>query len=160
MEAMARPLRPWQVVVGHVMKTAVGLALWGVPGAMLLTGIVLWHDWHALARGGVEGTGLVQRCEWEATGSVKYRRTRSGYFSCDYSYRTSPAGPVYQGYFQSPHERRPGDAIPIRFLRERPQTSAAAETLANPTITAGAMIAVGAGLLVWVARGRRQSRPR
>jgi hypothetical protein len=143
-------------VVGHVYATFVKLVLWGVPSTILVTGIVVWRDWHALARGGIEGTGLVQACMWERAGGIK-TKTRAGYFSCDYTYRTSADGPVYEGHFQSQQQRRAGDTVPIRFLRGRPETSAAAETLQHPSITAGGMIAGAVALLAWIARGRRRT---
>lgn len=155
---MAPSLRPWQRVVGRVCATVVGAVLWGIPSAIVLTGIVLWHDWHALARRGTEGTGLVESCVWKTSGGIKSRST-SGFFSCDYKYRSSPVSPVYEGHFQSQRERRAGDPVAIRFLPDRPGTSAAVETLEHPTITSGGMIAVGLALLAWIARGTLKKRP-
>jgi hypothetical protein len=132
--------------------------VWGIPSAILLTGGVLWRDWHALARRGVEGTATIQACEWETTGNVKYGRPSSGYYSCTYTYRTAPVGPAHSGFFQSPRERRPGDAEPIRYLREAPGTSAAAETLRHSSLTAGGMVVVGLALLAWVARATLKRR--
>lgn len=159
MRGMAQRLRPWQAALGRIVPAVVGLALWGVPSLLLLTGLVLWRDWHALARGGDEATALVQRCEWKRVGGTKHNTPTSGYYSCDYTYRTTPDGPVFQGYFQSPHERRPGDALPIRFLRDAPATSAPTETLAHPSIAPGGMIAVALALFAWTARGRRRKAP-
>lgn len=156
---MAPSLRPWQRVLGRIVATSVGAVLWGIPSAILLTGIVLWNDWHALARRGADGTGLVQRCEWKTSGGTKRLQTpSSGYYSCTYTYRTSPEGPVHEGYFQSQRERGTGDAVAIRFLPDRPGTSAAAENLEHPGIAPGGMIAVGLALLAWTARGMRKKR--
>lgn len=157
MRGMAPPLRPWQAVVGRVVRALVSLVLWGIPGALLLTGLALWHDWHALARGGVEATALVERCEWKSVGSTKSHTASTGYYSCDYTYRTSPDGPVLQGYFQSQRERHAGDALPIRFLRDQPSTSAPVELLASPSLAPGAMIVVALLLFAWTARGRRRA---
>lgn len=149
---MARPLHPWLRVVGRLCATLVGGLVWAIPSAILLTGLVLWRDWHALARGGVDGTATIESCEWKTSGNVKHGRPAAGYYSCSYSYRTAAGGPAYSGFFQSPRERRPGDAEPIRYLREAPGTSAAAETLRHPSVSAGGMVAAGLALLAWLAR--------
>ncbi len=155
---MARPLQTWQRVVGGLLATVVGCLVWGIPSVILVTGVVLWRDWHALAQRGVEGVGTIRACERETVGSIKYGRPSSGYYSCTYSYRTTPAGPDHSGRFQSQRERRPGEAEPIRYLADEPGTSAAAETLRHPSVTAGGMIAVGLALLAWVGRGTLRKR--
>jgi hypothetical protein len=145
--------------LGRLASAPVGLLTWGIPMALLLTGVVLWRDWHALALRGVDGTATIEGCEWRTTGNVKYGRPSSGYYSCRYSYRTSPAGPAHSGSFQSSRERRAGEAEPIRYLRDAPGTSAAAETLRHPSVTAGGMIALGLALLAWGARRTLKRRP-
>lgn len=141
----------WLRAIGWTIGVAVQAALWGLGLAGLLTGLVLWHDWHALAQRGIDATGQVARCEWRRAGGVKHGSSTSGYYSCTYTYRTVADGVVHDGYFQSAAPFEDGQPIPIRYLPDRPETSAVAKDVQHPSVAPGAMIALGGGALAWLA---------
>jgi hypothetical protein len=131
--------------------------LWGLALAMFVTGLVMWRDWHALARGGVSHDALVERCEWESMAHKGLRASRgsSGYWSCHYRYRPDAAGPEFRGYFQSPREWKPGEPVAIRYLAERKDASATEANLEHPKVLPGALIALPvafAGFWFWQRR--------
>jgi hypothetical protein len=160
---MEKPPR-WLRASGWAIGVTVEATLWGVGLALLLTGIVLWRSWHALARGGQGGTGQITHCEWESVGGGKRHSNSSGYYSCTYTYRTVPDGTLYGGYFQSPRQWEDGQPIPILYLPDRPEISAATENVRHPSIAPGAMIALGGGWMGWLAwqawKRRAGTRPR
>ena len=53
-------------VVVHAIVAAVLGAVWLLAAAMFVAGLVLWQDWHALAREGVDHEARVMNCEMEA----------------------------------------------------------------------------------------------
>ncbi len=148
---MRSPITPWKRILGATIAGTVRLAIWAVPAAILLTGVGLWLNWHALARGGVDATGVIQECALKRSGGIKIRSGTS-FYACTYTYRTTPDGPPHSGYLQTQRERRPGDEEAIRFLADRAEVSAATETLRHWPVTAGGLVAVGLALLVWVVR--------
>jgi uncharacterized protein DUF3592 len=147
--------------LGVVVPAVVVGAMWLLAAAMFVTGFVLWRDWHALAREGVDHQAVIERCRWESLHRQKYligSRSGSGYYSCHYSYSVSEADRVYSGYFQSPHEWKPGEMIAIRYRRDAPGTSATALNLRHPSVTPGALMALPllyAAWQLWPRRGRR-----
>lgn len=142
--------------LGIVIPAAVTGAIWMLAAAMFLTGAVLWRDWHALARKGMDHEARVEDCEWRSMHREKVLSGSrgSGYYSCHYSYRVGGSGPAYSGYFQSPRERQAGEPIAIRYRRDRPAASATVTDLAHPSVAPGAFMALPLLYAGWQARGR------
>jgi uncharacterized protein DUF3592 len=140
--------------LGVVVRAAVVGAIWLLAAAMFVTGLVLWRDWHALAREGVDHQAVIERCEWESMHRQKLMIGRgSGYYSCHYVYRGAPSGPAYAGYFQSQREWKTGEAIAIRYRRDRPDVSATVGNLAHPSVVPGALMALPLLYAAWELRG-------
>ena len=139
--------------LGVAIPAAVTGAVWMLAAAMFLTGAVLWRDWHALAREGVDHEARVEDCEWRSMHRQRLLTVSrgDGYYSCHYSYRLGP-GPGYSGYFQSPRERKAGEPIAIRYRRERPSASATVTDLAHPSVAPGAFMALPLLYAGWQAR--------
>ena len=157
----ARP-HPALRILGAVMPAAVTAALWLLPSAMFVAGALMWRDWHALAREGVDHQARIERCQWEGMHRQKYligSRSGSGYYSCHYAYRVAETGPAYTGYFQSPRELKTGETIAIRYRRDEPGTSATATNLRHPSVVPGALMALPLLYAGWELRGRLR-RPR
>ena len=153
-------------VIGAVMPVAVEAILWLLPAAMFATGLVMWRDWHALAREGVDHHARVERCRWESLFAQKRLGSSrgSGYYSCDYLYRVEEPGPAYSGHFQSSREWKSGETIAIRYLRDRPSASATLADLAHPGVAPGGLMALPLLYAGWrggaAYRARRRTRPR
>jgi len=161
MSPATRPLR----VLGAGIAGTIGALLWVLPAAMFVTGAVMWRDWHALARDGVDHRARVERCRWESTSAQKrlVHGRGSGYFSCDYLYRIQESGPGYSGHFQDSREWTSGEPIAIRYLRDRPAASAAVKDLAHPALAPGALMVLPLLYAAWrgraAYRARRRIRP-
>jgi hypothetical protein len=158
---MATGSRPafWKRAIGWTVGAAVQSVLWGLGLAGLVTGLVMWRNWHALAARGTGATAVVEHCEWERSGRTKGLGSGgTGYHSCTYTYRTRPDGPLHQGYFQSAQGFADGQAIPIRFLADEPQVSATAHDLDHPSVAPGAFVVLGGGWLGWLTWQARKRR--
>ena len=164
MNPTPRPPRTLQVL-GAAIGATIGAILWLLPAALFVTGALMWRDWHALAREGVDHQARVERCRWESTSTRKrlVHSRGSGYFSCDYLYRLGDGGPGYSGHFQDSREWTTGEAIAIRYRRDRPGASAAVKDLAHPALAPGAMMALPLLYAGWRGRAfyraRRRIRP-
>jgi hypothetical protein len=143
-------------ILGTVIPAAVVGAIWLLAAAMLVTGVVLWRDWHALAREGIDHQARVERCEWKSMQASKRLLSvgrGSGFYSCDYVYRVQASGPAYSGHFQSPRQWHPGEVIGIRYRSDRPSTSATVKDLAHPSVAPGALILLPLLHAGWQFRG-------
>jgi hypothetical protein len=152
-------------VIGAVIPVGIEAILWLLPAAMFVTGVVMWRDWHALAREGVDHEARVERCRWESLFAQKRLSSSrgSGYYSCDYLYRVGEGGPTYSGHFQGSRQWKSGEAIAIRYRRDRPWTSAALADLAHPAVVPGSLMALPLLYIGWrgraAYRARRRIRP-
>ncbi len=121
--------------------TAVLNAVWLFAAAMFVTGLVLWHDWHALAREGIDHEACVTGCVFKSMHSSKhFVSSSSGYYSCDYQYTVDGAGAAHSGYFQSSREWKAGEPIAIRYRGDRPSASATLDNLKHPSVLPGALM--------------------
>ncbi len=147
------PPRIVRVVVRAIVAGILG-AVWLLAAAMFVTGLVIWRDWHALAREGVYHEARVKTCTWEVTLSGKRPgRSSSGFFSCDYLYSVEGSGPEYSGHFQSPREWKAGEPIAIRYRRDQPSASATLNDLEHPSLAPGALILLPLVYAGWEFRG-------
>jgi len=144
--------------LGWLLPKAIVAALWSGGILATLVGSVMVLDWRELTANGVEAVGEVEECTYRASG-VKSRGP--GYYSCHYTYRDSPEGPVHRGYFQASGARRAGEAIAIRFRADRPDASATEEDLRRHPHVPGAILVLGVGFLAWLGWGAwRRNEPR
>ena len=164
MTPVSRPPRTLQIL-GAAIGATIEAILWLLPAAMFVTGAVMWRDWHALAREGVDHKARVERCRWESTSTQRrlVHSRGSGYFSCDYLYRLEEGALAYAGHFQDSREWKSGEAIAIRYRRDRPAASAALKDLAHPAVAPGALMALPLLYAGWrgraAYRARRRIRP-
>ena len=148
-------------ILGTVIPPVVVGAIWLLAAAMLVTGIVLWRDWHALAREGIDHQARVERCEWKSMHASKRLLSvgrGSGFYSCHYVYRVESSVPSYFGNFQSPREWQMGEEIGIRYRSDRPSTSAPVKELEHPSVAPGAMILLPLLYAAWQVRAARRRR--
>jgi hypothetical protein len=148
-----------RLAVRAVVMGVVG-SLWVLAAAMFVTGLVLWRDWHRLAREGVDHQAQVEECTFETMSYKRNMGRRRGYYSCHYRYQPAGSTGEHRGYFQSPGEWKPGEAVAIRHGRDDVSVSATVQDLEHPGIAPGAMIALPllfAGGQAWhrVRRRRR-----
>jgi len=142
---MRPPPAGWKRWAGRLVRGSLLVAAWGFAAALFLTGAVMGYERGALLRRGLPLEAKVESCQWE---SMSGRRTLvssrggSGYFSCHYVYREPATGATHRGYFQSPREWQPGDAIPIRYHPGRPGVSATERDLQHPWIVPVALMAL------------------
>jgi hypothetical protein len=154
--------RGWRAA-GWLIRAAVVTLFWAAGVLVTVVGAVTFADWQALARRGIDATARVRECQFERQSRGKrLRRTTGGYYGCTYEY-AAPDGRVHQGYFQSRRQWAADEPVAIRFLADRPDRSATAHDLEHPALVPGGMLALGLGLLTWLAwnwrRGRRQTSP-
>lgn len=150
-------------IMGAVIPTVVLGAIWLLAAAMFVTGVVLWRDWHALAREGIDHQARVERCEWKSMDAPKRMLSisrGSGFYSCDYVYRVGASGPAYSGHFQSPRQWQTGEEIGIRYRSHRPSTSATVKDLQHPSVAPGALILLPLLYAGWQVRAARRRRAR
>lgn len=150
-------------IVGAVIPATVVGAIWLLATAMFVTGVVLWRDWHALAREGIDHEARVERCEWKSMHAPKRLLSLgrgSGFYSCDYVYRAPGSGPAYSGHFQSPRRWQTGEEIGIRYRPDRPSTSATVKDLEHPSVAPGALILLPLLYAGWQLRAARRRRAR
>ena len=143
-------------IAGAAIPAIVLGAIWLLAAAMFATGVVLWRDWRALAREGIDHQARVERCEWKSMHSPKRMLSigrGSGFYSCDYVYRVGASGPAYSGHFQSPREWQTGEEIGIRYRSDRPSTSATVKDLQHPSVAPGALILLPLLYAGWQCRG-------
>ena len=143
-------------IAGTVIPAVVLGAIWLLAAAMFVTGVVLWRDWHALAREGIDHQARVEHCEWKSMNASKRLLSisrGSGFYSCDYAYRVQASGPAYSGHFQSPRLWQTGEEIGIRYRSDRPSTSATLKDLEHPSVAPGAMILLPLLYAGWQFRG-------
>ena len=126
----------------HAIVAAVLGAVWLLAAAMFVTGLVLWQDWHALAREGVDHEARVTNCVFQSTHTSKYFVSSSsgGYYSRDYQYTLDGSAAAHSGYFQSSREWKAGEPIAIRYRGDRPSASATVDNLKHPSLLPGALI--------------------
>lgn len=160
---MAPPPRAVRIVVTAIVA-AVLSAVWLLAAAMFVTGLVLWRDWNALAREGVDHEARVKGCEWESMNGKRLSGS-SGFYSCDYLYTVDGSGPEYSGHFQSPRDWKAGAPIAIRYQRDRPSASATIKDLEHPSLAPGALMLLPLVYAGWQLRaplrralGRRATR--
>jgi len=150
-------------IVGAVIPATVLGAIWLLAAAMFVTGVVMWRDWHALAREGIDHDARVEACEWKSMHAPKRLLSvgrGSGFYSCDYLYRVEGSVPAYSGHFQSPRQWQTGEAIAIRYRADRPSTSATVKDLEHPSVAPGALIVLPLVYAGWQLRGRLRRRVR
>jgi hypothetical protein len=134
------PPRIVQVVVRAIVAAILG-AVWLFAAVMFLTGFVMWRDWHALAKDGVDHEARVTSCVFESMHTSKRVYTSSsGYYSCNYQYTLSGSDTAYSGYFQSPRDWKAGEPTAIRYRRDQPSASATLDNLKNPSVTPAALM--------------------
>ena len=157
-------MRPPRVLraMGTVIGVTIEAILWLLPAAMFVTSVVMWRDWHALAWDGVDHEARVERCRWESMSRHKrlVHSRGGGYYSCDFQYRVEEGGPTYLGHFQDSREWKSGEAIAIRYRRDRPGTSAALKDLAHPAVAPGALMALPLLYAGWRGRAAYRARRR
>ena len=131
-------------------------SIWVLAAAMFVTGVILWRDWHSLARGGVDLEARITACTFESTHRSKLMvgGSGTGYYSCHYAYRPDPRGPEHSGYFQSQRELKAGDPLAIRYLPDAPSVSAALVNAQHPSVAPVAMMLLPLVYAGWVFRER------
>ena len=135
-----RPPRIVQVGVEAIAAAVLG-AVWLFAALMFVTGLVMWRDWHALAREGVEHEARVTSCLFKSMHTSKHVYVSSGgYYSCDYQYTLAGWGAAYSGHFQSPRDWKAGDPIAIRYRRDQPSASATLDNLKHPSVAPSVLI--------------------
>ena len=134
------PPRIVQVVVKAMVAAVLG-AVWLFAAVMFVTGLVMWRDWHALAREGVGHEARVTSCVFKSMHTSKHVYvSSSGYYSCDYQYTLAGSDAAYSGYFQSPRDWKAGESIAIRYRRDQPSASATLDNLKHPSVVPGALM--------------------
>ena len=150
------PPRAVQIVVRGIVAILLG-SIWVLGAAMFVTGAILWRDWHALARGGVDLEARIAACTFESTNRSKLMMGGSGngYYSCHYAYRPDPSGPgADAGYFQSQGELRAGYLLAIRYRPDAPSVSAALVNTQHPSVAPVAMMLIPLVYAGWMSRDR------
>lgn len=130
-----------RIVILGIVKTILA-AVWLFAAAMFVTGAVMWRDWHVLAKQGVDHQAHLTSCVFKNMHTSRKSLTSgsSGYYSCDYQYTLPGSNVSYPGYFQSPRDWKPGEAIAIRYRRDQPSASATLDNLKNPSVTPAALM--------------------
>jgi hypothetical protein len=160
LRAIMTGVAPWKRRIGLLVVGTLEAVQWGLALAMFITGVVMWRDWHSLAREGVALDATVEDCTWKTmharTGSTG--GSSSGYFSCHYTYPDPGTGSTHRGYFQSAQKRARGDVLRIRYRADQPRVSASEKDLAHPSILPGALIALPVSYAVFRYYRRRRER--